>query len=396
MSKHKCILLRGGRVLTPAGMINNGALLIRGHQIVFVGSLSDLPDLSEEYLELDTPDSLIVPGFVDIHIHGVDGADAMDGSHEALDVMSRALVRYGTTSFLPTTMTGDRGSLRQAARAVSEAATRGTSGANLLGMHLEGPFISINKKGVQNPEYARLPDIAELEDLIELSGNRVRLVSIAPELPGALRVIERLTSRGITVSVGHSNATFADVMKAVNCGLDHATHTFNGMKGFCHREPGTVGAVLALQQIKAEVIADMIHVDPIAIRVLVAAKGVDRVILISDAIRAVGMPDGEYDLGGLAVTVTDGEARLQDGTLAGTTLTIIEAIRNMVDRVGVCIEEALQMATINPARSIGCDDRKGSLVVGKDADVTVLSRDLRVQKTIVMGKVVYDAVGETP
>ncbi|MGE5574465.1 MAG: N-acetylglucosamine-6-phosphate deacetylase [Bacteroidota bacterium] len=395
MSTVRCyrgVLLKGGTVLSSAGPICEGVVLIEERRIAYVGKGSQLGNPSGDYLEVDAPDGFIVPGFVDIHVHGAQGHDTMDGTYEALNSMSEALVEYGVTSFLPTTVTEDQHSLREAARAVAEACRCGTAGAEVLGMHLEGPFINVKHKGAQNPKHIRLPDTSELEDIMRLSGDRVRLVTLAPEMPGALEAVAWLADHGVTASVGHSDATLDDVEKAMFYGLRHVTHTFNGMRGFHHREPGVVGAALAIRDIDAEVIADMVHVHPAAIRTLVASKGVGRVILITDAISATGMPDGEYELGGLQVTVAGGVARLREGNLAGSTLTMIQAIRNMVSHVGVTLDDAIQMATINPARAIGVERNKGSLTVGKDGDVVVLDDGLNVHTTVVQGEVVYQAV----
>ncbi len=389
MPNDKGIIVKGGKVFTPNGFVENGAVAIEGGRIAAIGRLEEFGTGPEGYGQtVVSRDDLIVPGFVDIHIHGARGCDTMDASIDALNTISLALAEKGTTSFLATTMTTPPEALKKAVQAVGEAGH--CAGANLLGAHLEGPFISEKYKGVQNPENIQKPDVDLMLELLELSNNRVRLVSLAPEQPGAQDVIKLLRKRDVTVSVGHSDATYDHLVEAVNLGLSHATHTYNGMRGFNHRSPGALGAVLTIDSIDCEIIADLKHVHPAGIKLLLAAKGADRVILISDAIRAAMMPDGNYELGGLDIRVIDGDARMQNGNLAGTTIMIIDAIKNMVTRVGISLSDALRMATINPARSINVDDRKGSLVVGKDGDLTILSKDLHVKKTIVMGRPVFD------
>lgn len=385
------LIIEGGRVFTPSGFLRDVLIVTEGDKIVYVGAKSSLPAGLASYESIIVSNrDLIVPGFVDIHIHGVRGADTMDGTEQSLSAMSSALAERGTTSFLATTMTMQMDALERAVSAVAKALPS-CKGASLLGLHLEGPFISEKYKGVQNPAYIKKPDVGLMRELLALSQGRVKIVTLAPEQPGALPVISFLREQGIVVSIGHSEATYDDVVKAVNHGLTHATHTFNGMRGFHHRDPGALGAVLTIDSIDSEIIVDLKHVHKVGIGLLLRAKGVDRLILVSDAMRGAMMRTGTYDLGGLEIQVANGDARMKDGGLAGTTIMLIDAIRNMVEHVGVALSDALKMATINPARAIREDHRKGSLVVGKDADIVILSEDLQVKKTIVGGKVVFDA-----
>jgi N-acetylglucosamine-6-phosphate deacetylase len=274
-------------------------------------------------------------------------------------------------------------------RSICEAAKKGTAGAEILGIHMEGPYINPEKKGAQKEDDIKKISIEGFLEFNQASGNLIRLVTIAPEIPGAIDLIKYLYKQGIIASVGHSNATYVQTQAGIQAGLSHVTHTFNAMRGLHHREPGVVGAALTSPELTVEVIADGIHIHPIVLKILTKIKEGEEIVLITDAMRAAGLKDGTYDLGGQEVIVAKGQARLKDGTLAGSVLTMDKAVKNMVNKVGIQLPKAIQMASFNPAKSIGIDDKKGSLEPDKDADIVILNKNLETELTIVAGKIVY-------
>ena len=342
-----------------------------------------------EKIELPS-NAIVLPGFIDEHIHGAGGHDAMDGSTAALKGMAHTLAAEGTTGFLATTMTQSEENILHALNAVKEYRAGKNGGARLLGVHLEGPFIAEAHKGAQPKEYIAAPDVALFRRYNEASGNCIRIVTLAPEIEGAETLISHLKDSGIVASIGHTSAKFADIARAVERGATHVTHTFNAQSALHHREIGTVGSALLMDGLTCELIADTVHVCVPAMQLLVKSKG-ERVILITDAIRAKGLGDGESELGGQKVFVKDGQARLADGTLAGSVLRMNVAIKNMVQKVGVPLPVAVKFATENPARALGVFEETGSIEVGKRADFAVLDDDFNVLLTFCGGEIVYRA-----
>lgn len=344
-----------------------------------------------EIIELPE-DAIVLPGFVDQHIHGAGGSDGMDGTVADIAIIAKTIAAEGTTSFAVTTMTQSPENITKAMQAVKTYREAGSEeGARVVGVHLEGPFIAAAHKGAQPLEYVKAPDIEAFDGYNAASGNAIRIVTLAPEVDGAEAFIKHLTEQGIVSSIGHTGAKYPDIEKAVACGASNVTHTYNAQSALHHREIGTVGSAMLLDELNCELIADTIHVSVPAMRLLVKNKPVDKLSLITDAMRAKGIPDGISELGGQVVYVKNGEARLEDGTLAGSVLRMNRAVQNMVEKVGVPFTQAVDYATINPARMLKIDNEAGSIEVGKRADFTVLNANYDVVLTIRGGKVIYKA-----
>lgn len=336
--------------------------------------------------------AIVVPGFIDQHIHGAGGSDGMDGTVEDISMIANTVAAEGTTSFLVTTMTQSPENITKAMVAVKEYREQERKdGARVAGIHLEGPFIAAAFKGAQPLEYVVAPDVQTFDAYDEASGNVIRIVSLAPEVEGAEALIRHLKEKGIVASIGHTGAKYADIEKAISAGANNVTHTYNAQSPLHHREIGVVGTAMLCDELNCELIADTIHVSVPAMRLLVKNKPVDKISLITDAMRAKGIPDGVSELGGQVVYVKNGEARLEDGTLAGSVLRMNRAVQNMVEKVGVPFTQAIDYATINPARMLKIDGETGSIKVGKKADFTVLNENYDVLMTIRDGEVIYKA-----
>lgn len=366
-----------GRVILEDGVLEDGMVVVEGEAIKYVG-----PPLAEyrQVPEQIRTNGYIWPGLIDIHIHGAGGKDVMDATPEAIETISRTLGRYGVTGFLATTVTGNKQHLERAMANVVNQAPYLQNGAEVLGIHLEGPWICPERRGAQNPEFIVDPEPEDAEWAVNQSEGTLRIVTMAPERPGALETIRELVKRGVIVSIGHTDATYEQVLEAAEAGATHLTHCFNGMRGLHHREPGVVGAGLVDERLSLELIADGHHVHPGAIQLLVNVKGPDDLMLISDGMRAVGMPPGESELGGLRV-FSDGETvRLENGSLAGSLLTLDAAVRNMVEFGKVPLYKAVKMASLTPAKRIGVDGELGSIKEGKLADLVVVDEHCQVQR----------------
>ena len=337
-------------------------------------------------------DGIVLPGFIDEHIHGAGGSDAMDGTEEALQTISEYVAKEGTTGFLATTMTQSPENIGKALKNVKNVREKGEyKGAEVLGVHLEGPFISPKHVGAQPLEYVAKPAPETFDKYNELSGGNIKIVTLAPEVEGGLDLVKHLKNIGVVASIGHTGAKFSDVEAAVAAGASNVTHTYNAQTPLHHREAGVVGAAMLFDELNCEMICDTIHVSVPAIRIFVKNKPHDKFTLITDAMRAKGMPDGLSELGGQQVFVKNGEARLADGTLAGSVLKMNVAVKNLVEKVGVSLTEAVDFASANPAKNLGLYDERGSIEVGKRADFAVMDKDFNILCTVVGGKVVYKA-----
>jgi len=388
------VVVGNGRLVTPAGIVDDGLVITDGEKIVYAGAAASAGGFLEETRgaeELDAGGGYICPGFIDGHVHGGGGADVMDATAEAIAQLARTHAVHGTTRLVATTMSAPLEHLLDVAAAVRPMVGVDTGGARVLGVHLEGPYLNPARRGAHNAAYLRPPDPAELERLYEALGRALVTVTLAPELPGAEAAIRWLAGRGVNVSIGHTAATYEQALAAVDAGARAATHAFNAMEGLHHRAPGCLGAVLVDGRVRAELIADGVHVHPGAMRLLYRCKGAAGVMLVTDGMRAVGCPPGEYLLGDLPVVVRDGQARLKDdpAALAGSVLTMAEAVRVMVRSVGVPLVEAVGMATWTPAEGLGVAGSLGRLSPGYEADLVVLDEDLAVRMTMVAGEVVF-------
>ena len=389
MSKNGLVAIDAGSIFTPEKKFSPGRLLIEGGTIAEVGPPESVhvPAAADR---IDASGLIVAPGFIDPHIHGCGGVDVMEGTYESLNAVSRILVRHGTTSFLPTTVSSPPDVLTRALEQLGKSMLKSFDGAQPLGVHLEGPFISAAKRGTHKAAYVHAVDLGLLHTWVRGSGNTVRLITIAPELDNAdllLQVNRRLLN--VDIAMGHSNATFEQARAAADHGVCYAVHTFNAMRTFSHRDPGIVGEVLADDRIYAEIIADGIHVDEAVVRIYARTKGKSRVLLVTDAISATDMPDGRYALGGDTIEVVDGICRNIEGRLAGSTLTQEVALRNFTAWTGWSAEDALAGVTVNPARALKIE-KKGVLEPDADADVVIMDGHFRIIKTLVAGRVVFE------
>lgn len=378
-----------GNVVMKDEVLEQGAVIIQNDKIVYAGPASDIPHRwSDEQGEvIQGNDGYIVPGFIDIHVHGGGGEDFMDSSKEILDTITSYHASQGTTTMLATTMTAPKEWIDKVLHEVNEYRAQPMPYAQLAGVHLEGPFISPKWPGAQNPEHISLPDVNWLISWEKMYPGLIRQVTLAPEREGAHEVIKWLREQHITAALGHTDATYEEVEAAVEAGLHHAVHTFNAMTTLHHRKPGTAGAVLSDRRISAEVIADGIHVHPAAVSLIAQLKSsIHKLVLITDAISATGLPDGNYTLGDLPVAVTEGVARLEDGiTLAGSTLTMIRGFQFLVKEVGLSIVEASQAASHNPASLLGLLNVTGTIEQGKQADILLLDSSLELTDVWIKG-----------
>jgi len=398
--------LIGGTVLTPLRIIHPGVVVVEGDRIATVSDIKNFR-VKAEFREIDVSGLYVAPGFIDIHVHGGGGHDVMEGSLEALAVIAQAHAEGGTTSWLATTLTAPIDEIEKALQAIEKAMEAPPSGAKLLGAHLEGPYFHPEQAGAQNPMYLKLPNPGEYNDLLN-KFSCIKRVSAAPELPGALELGQELRRRGILAAIGHSNATYQQVLKAIEVGFSHVTHIYSGMSSVrriqAYRFAGVLEAALLLDQLTTEMIADGHHLPPSLMRLVLKVKGTERVCAVTDAIAAAGLGPGRYRLGGLDVVVEDEvpeeyEIQLGKGNcvaklvdrsaFAGSAALMNMLVRNLANFVGLPLIEAVKMATWTPARILGVSHERGLLAPGMKADLVVFDDNFDVHMTIVEGKVVF-------
>ncbi len=382
------LLFKNARIFTPTGAWDAGWLLTEGHRIRLMSPGSP-PEFPPDHVSqvIDTAGLNLLPGFIDVHAHGAVGVDTMDGDPEGLREVARYYARHGVTAYLPTTWTASRDEIRAALQAIAEVKGTVSEGATIVGAHLEGPYLNPANPGAQDPRFIRA---AERDEALEfLDVGVIRRITVAPEFEENRWLVPECARRGIAVSAGHTSCSYERMLEAVGEGLQHVTHCFNAMGVLNHRQPGTVGAALTVPEISCELIADNIHVHPAVMKLLVDVKGPGRVILVTDATRFAGQQDGVYKMDDREVVVRDGAVRLTSGALAGSTLTMNRALRNIVEATGRDLSELWPVSSLNAARATGISDLKGSLEVGKHADLVLLDDDFNVSMTVVEGKIVY-------
>jgi N-acetylglucosamine-6-phosphate deacetylase len=372
-------LITKANIILEDKIIRNGSLLFSESGIEKVAAYNLEVDQDTEIIEADG--GYLSPGMIDTHIHGGGGFDTMDASPEALSQISQVLAAHGVTSFLPTTMTMAKDQIHSALENIRQAKKQGLSGAQVLGTHVEGPFISPDYIGAQNSENLIKPDLELLQDYYDI----VEIVTMAPEVDGALELIKELKENNITASAGHSAATYEEFQEAYQAGMNHFTHLYNAMTGLHHRKPGLVGAAFDSDS-TVELIVDLIHHHQAVDRFTIQAKGADKIILVSDGMEATGLEDGEYELGGQKVIVEAGAARLESGVLAGSVLTLDQAVRNLMEITEISIPEIFKMVSLNPAKKLGLDHKLGKIKAGYQADLVIFDSNFKVQKAFIKGK----------
>jgi len=362
-----------------------GWLLVEDGRIAALGQGTPPDVANAERLDLDG--RILAPGLIDMHVHGALGRSAMEATPDALEAMAHFYAQHGVTGFLASTWTEPPDVILAALENIARVMQRSTGGARLLGGHVEGPYIDVERRGAQRAEHVRRADLDEYRRWVATGA--VKLLALAPEYPENAALIPQAVADGIVVSAGHTRASYEQMCRAVDLGLSQVTHTFNGMEPLHHRTPGVVGAALTLDSLRCELIADNIHVHPVVLKLAARAKGTDGIVLVTDAIQGVGLPDGEYQEGSNTIIVKDGIARIPAGNLAGSTLTLERGVANMRAATGWPLEAVLPMATRVPARALALEKRIGSIAVGKDADLIVLDEHMAVQLTMVAGEIVY-------
>jgi N-acetylglucosamine-6-phosphate deacetylase len=386
-----------GDVLTPTGIIKDGAIYIKDNRIDAIGETKAV-QIPGEARVLHAGGYLVAPGFIDAHIHGGNGFDFMSDKPGDIDAILDWLASTGVTGVYPTIATTPLEEQLGAIKLLTEARKRKVAGAAILGLHLEGPYISREKRGAQQEEAIRLPNQDEMAQLIEAGEGTIKIVTLAPELPGAIELIQYLVDQNVIVSIGHTAASYEQIMQAIDVGARRASHLFNGMTAFHHRRPGAVGAILTRDEVCAEVILDGVHLHPATVEIVLRSKGLSKVSLVTDAIAAAGGGDGAFiGLGNQKINVKNGVATLEGGNLAGSTLKMNQAVKNAVELLGLTLDQAMRLASQVVAESLGYEVQatKGVISPGKDADLIILDHNLNIFLTMVGGNVVFQDPGQT-
>ena len=384
------VQINAGMIYTPTAVLKNSCVVVNdAGKIQFVGPRSKAPVDAAKTIQADHLN--LSHGFVDIHVHGGYGIGFGIGSKWEEDLVnySQWVIKTGVTDFLCSLAAASHKELCEMLEAYVGFAEKGLPGANLAGIHLEGPYLNPERKGAFNPAWLRTPNIDEARDFIRIGGKWLKQMTMAPELPGALEVAAEFRRAGLTVALGHSNTDYDTAREALKGDFTHVTHTFNAQTGLDHRKPGVVGAVMSSDEITGELIADGIHVNEGAMRVLLRNLGSQRVVLITDAIPGAGLPDGVYSSIGQTIIVKDGRATLENGTLAGSAAMMNHCVRNAHRLAGATVQEAIRMATFNPVRAMHMEGQMGLIATGRKADLILLDDDFNVRMTMVNGKIVY-------
>ncbi len=398
--KEQYLKIYNGNIITPYRIIPNGTVIVTEGIITAVeqGNIE-----AEGAFEIDAKGKYIAPGFIDIHVHGGGGHDFMDGNETAFLNIAETHAKYGTTAMLPTTLTSTHEQLLQTLAIYERANEKNINGAQFLGMHLEGPYFAMNQRGAQDPRYIRDPDPEEYNDILSRSSS-IKRWSAAPELKGAIEFGRCLKSKGILTALAHTDAVYEEVIVAFENGYSLATHLYSGMSGVtrknAYRYAGAVESAFIIDEMDVEIIADGIHLPPPLLKLVYKIKGADKTALITDAMRAAGMPEGESILGnidnGLKVIVEDGVAKLPDrSSFAGSVATTDRLVRSMVFMADVPLPDAIRMITATPARILEVSDKKGALVAGKDADIVLFNSNIEIEMTIIKGRIVYNRQAKT-
>jgi len=380
------LAITGGRIFTPFQEIKDGYLLIREGRIENRGSMADLPPLPPGIQIIEAEGAPVIPGFIDIHTHGGRGFDVMDGTSSALGAIDEYKRSVGITGWVGTTITAAPEKMRKVARSCRQYLEKEKL-SGLLGLHLEGPWINPQFRGAQPPEHIRRPNPVEYKEWSNHLGPFLKVITLAPEMEGSLDLISRVAGEGVLLAAGHTGADYRVGRQALEAGLSHAAHFFNGMAPFHHREPGIIGAFLDSSTATLELILDGVHLHPAAVRLAWKMAGADRIVLVTDSIRAAGCQDGTYELGGQPVIVWDGEARREDGTLAGSTLEPARALGLLREITGIGLREALFTVTVNPARCLGLEEEMGSLEPGRRGDAVILDDNYNPRLIICRGQI---------
>ena len=385
-------VLTANRLLAPDRVVERPIVLLDDGLIASVGTQTEMSLPQGRHVAL--PECTLAPAFFDVHIHGCAGHDSMEATESALSAMGRFLARRGVGSYCATTVTAPLDALLQSLSGLAKLMQKPLEGARPVGIHLEGPFLSPHKRGAHAESQLLTPSVALFDRMWQAAEGTIRVMTIAPELPGAEETIAHATKLGVRISLGHSNADSEAARRGVKAGGVTATHTFNAMRPLDHRDPGILGEVLTNDALFAEIICDGMHVDPVAVRLFRKAKGADRAMLMTDAMAGTGMPDGCYRLGELEVRVENGRCVIGENTLAGSTLTMDRAVQNFMAFTGAGLAETIGLATRNPARMVGLDDEIGALTVGRSADIAVLSPKNEIVETFLRGEGQLMAAGD--
>ncbi len=380
------VYITGGKIVLPDSVVCGKSLVFDSDSGKIIGVVDNVPS---DASVIDAGGNYVAPGLVDIHIHGYLGEDTSDANADGIRKMAYGVAKNGVTAFLPTTMTVAKDGIVAALNAVRslKEESKTWDGAEIIGVHAEGPFINPSKKGAQAEENILVPDA----DFIIENSDIITSVTLAPEMDEGHKCIKKLKAESnVLISMGHTDAKFEEAISAAKDGVSHATHLFNAMSALNHRNPGVVGAALASDDVSVEVIADTFHIHPGLYSIIAKVKG-DKMILITDCTRAGGMPDGEYELGGQPIFLKGIECRLADGTIAGSVLKLNDAVKNVLENTSLPVYEVIKMASLSPARAIRCADRIGSLEEGKDADIIIADANMNIIKTIKKGKTIYEA-----